>query len=68
MIATYASNQTLKPTRVFWFAPPFVKTITLDFRARLSFISLDEILHLPVWIREVVTAESSYRQPLISLA
>jgi hypothetical protein len=27
-------NQTLKPTRVFWFAPPFVRTIALRFRAR----------------------------------
>src|SRR5207244_4058632 len=36
--------------------------------ARLSFVSLDEILHLPVVIREVVTAESSYWQSLISLS
>jgi hypothetical protein len=29
-----SSNTALKPTRVFWFAPSFVKTITLRFRAR----------------------------------
>ena len=35
-------NQTLKPTRVFWFAPPFVRTNRLEVsRARLSLVSLD---------------------------
>jgi hypothetical protein len=35
-------NQTLKPTRVFWFAPRFVRTNRLEVsRARLSFVSLD---------------------------
>ena len=34
-------NQTLKPTRVFWFAPRFVRTNRLEVsRARLSFVSL----------------------------
>jgi hypothetical protein len=33
-MASKRPNQVLKPTRVFWFAPPFVKMITLRLRAR----------------------------------